>query len=416
MRNKSLRRIGLESRIEDLVEESTVVVADPAAAVPGAEVVPAETVIVVPTSDAELAAVAEAQAEAGDTTDAIDELAVVADRLNEVRSNIEATIPNGGLTQGEAVAYQCATNAIVADVGVTDVLPAMENFGASMSRKEATTASLEALDKVVEKVIARGKELMVSLGEKLMKLIQRIVAYFTSDKARLEKLKAALNSANGGSVRVTMPTEIAALMTNQGASKFFQLVENSVGAALNATKGLLDNPAKVAESVIGKSILPGASKRPAGKADSFSSTVGLVELTEIVPHEAAELTDYELTIDNKGDGTRDVTLSKSDVAVVIDVLLKEATDSKLKAMVEGAAGKAVTKSGFDNLESWANNDKSEGVNEIVTSVRHIAHARLTFATQAVSLYGQIFQGLVSSVSKTVSKLNSAEAGKLENKA
>jgi ferritin-like metal-binding protein YciE len=408
MRNKSLRRIGLESRIEDLVEDSTVVVADPAAAVPGAEVAPVETVIVVPTSDAELAAVAEAQAEAGDTTDAIDELAVVADRLNEVRSNIEATIPNGGLTQGEAVAYQCATNAIVADVGVSNVLPAMENFGASMSRKEATTVSLEALDKVIEKVLARGKELLKTLGEKLIKLIERIVAYFTSDKSRLVKLKAALETASNNSASISVPVEVAALIGGSKLQDYLNATETAVSAVLKGdgigrkVKAIMNREAMPVDT-----FLPSASRREQNGGVNFISAFGLIEMAEFIPASYEDTANYEATVECKGEGDKEISISKADALALVKVLLNDIENGKIKSIQRSATIASIQAIADGALKGVKAIEETESSRDALEATRTVIVGSMTFCVQALSTYSQIFQALVSAASKATSELTKA---------
>lgn len=402
MRNKSLRRIGLESRIEDLVEDSTVVVADPAAAVPGAEVAPVETVIVVPTSDAELSAVADAQAEAGDTTDAIDELAVVADRLNEVRSNIEATIPNGGLTQGEAVAYQCATNAIVADVGVTDVLPAMENFGASMSRKEATNVSLEALDKVIEKVIARGKELVNDLAAKIMKLVQRIVAYFTSDVVRLQKLKDALKASNASNLDMEVNAAIRPMFKSGHLKTILGALEHCVKAA---TDGNITNKRVQAlgngNPIPQTSILPDPARKEANGGVEYRWQNGAVALEEFIPGTVADSSDYTATAEwQDEDGMQKGNFAKSEVIGMIDVLLDSAKNSVFKSV---QTSKAVNEFVKDAAKAAADSEDENGT-DIANGVRALNVGSLAFAAQCLSVYTAIFKGCVSEASKVTDAL------------
>lgn len=414
MRKRSLRSIGLESRIEDLVETNTVVVADPAIAEPVAA--PVETVIIMDNSATELQAVADAQAEVNDNVDAIDELAVVADRLAEVRGNIEATLPNGGLTQGEAVAYQCATNAIVADVGVSEVLPAMENFGGSMSRKEATTASMEALDGVIGKIVKRTGELLSGLGDKIVALIKKIIAYFTSDKSRLQKLKTALATASRDKVTINVHGEYAEFVSGTTLKSFLNAAEKTLENVLSSVT-VVERLRMVAnrEPMSRHTLIPGSTHTTKGEADVHTATFGSISFVEVLPMSYDASSEYEAHVDFATRDSKDVTVSKADVLNIIDTLLKTIESKQIAKFDSPAKIKSISAIIDTILAVGGKVESTETGKEAVAHARAIGNTSTAFALDILSTYSSIFQGMVTVASKATAEMTKATPAALPNK-
>lgn len=397
MRNKSIRKLGLESLAEEL---ATVPVAD-AGEVVAAEVVP-ETVVILDNSDSELAAVAAAQASASDTSDAIDELAVAAGRLQDIRSNIAATLPNGGLTQGEAIAYNCATDAVVADLGVAQVIPSVEHFGGSKSRMAATTASMEAIDGVIGKVLKRAGELLDSLLKRIGELAGRVVDYFTSNESRLKKLRDTLRGKGSAKATVSIGKDEAAIVAKSGrfeASNVrdaLSFLSIALKASTEITKKDLNDLSNVS---VDSTMLVGSTTKN-GNVVSSAAVPGFTFKETICGKDIADY-EFEVIEPSLGDGKTDITVTGQELISAIDAVLgmdkKVLSDAKTFSSSINVAGKVM------GVASKVMDDENK---ETANGIREYALARAGSVLKLVSVYNEVIRTAYSVVSKGVSEIAS----------
>lgn len=419
MRNKAFLRASLESRIEDVIASTPVeviTVAEPEATLA------ADSVVIIDTSDVELEAVQRAQDDTVDTVDAIDQLTAAAAQLSDVRSNIEATIPNGGLTPGEAVAYATATNVITADLGVTEVMPAMENFGGSMSRLQATQESLTAITDVIKRVAARAMELVEELLKRIAKLAVRIVDYLTSDKSRLKKFEGILSGASGNkTVSVTVAGDVAALLGLSGNSAFSPgditkqlgfLALTSDAAVVSVTTDIgevFDHDASAM-----KTILVGSTSTNGNKVST--AKINGVQIIETLPRDKADFDTYdiELVQPDVSDSASEVTLTVANLQAMVKLI--NSVDSSLFRQTASKAEAAMSTAKFT---AWATSKFSDDeVNVVMQQWRHLSVTRGGIAPQLLGLYNRIIQGMFSVLAKgtaAVAKTSDKPAG-LPNKA
>lgn len=394
---KSIRKLGLES----LAEELAVVPAQTVEVV--ADVVP-ETVVVLDNTDNELLAVAAAQTAAADTSDAIDELAAAATRLSDIRSNIEATLPNGGLTQGEAVAYQCATDAVVADLGVQQVLPAMEHFGGSKSRVQATTASMEALDGVIGKVMKRAGELLDSLFKRIGELAGRVVEYFTSNESRLKKLRDALRGKGSSKGTVAIGKDEAAMVSKGGRFEA-SVIRDSLSFLAITLKAAADITKKDLGDLAGinvdSTILVGSTSKN-GNVVSSGAVAGYTFKETICGKEIENYT-FEVVEPTLGDGKTDVTVTGQELIVAIDALLgfdkKALAEAKNFGSSISAAGKVMSFAG--KMTSDADSK------DFAESVRDYAMERSNGILKVIGVYNEIIRVSMTVIGKGTSAVTSS---------
>lgn len=408
MKNKRLLRASLESRIEEIVAETTPVV-EPGimTEVPVVADGAGETIVVIDSSDVELEAVQRAQADTVDTVDAIDKLAAAAVQLDNVRTNIAATIPNGGLTQGEAIAYASATDAIVSDLGVSDVLPAMECFGGTMSRLQATQESISSVTAVIKRIFDRAMELLQALLERIGKLALRVYDYLIGDKARMEKYKKILGySDKNKRVEFKVAKDVAVLLGLSGNGHFDS-------GNISKLVGTLANTAREAVESIGS----GSHELVTGKASDMKSvivgpttksgntvkteTINGVQIVENLPTGEADFDSYGIEVTSPdGDGVVTVTMT----GAALSALLSYVTgidDKVLKSISERAKG---AKIGADIVGWFVNKFGEEEAQEHVGHWRHVVLARAGVAPQALGVYSRIIQGALSVLSKGTAEL------------
>lgn len=422
MRNKRQLRATLESRIEEIVTEVAPVV-EPAimTEVPEGGAVPEEAIVVIDSSDVELEAVQRAQAETVDTVDAIDALAAAATQLDNVRSNIVATLPNGGMTVGEATAYSAATDVIVSDLGVTEVLPSLECFGGTMSRLQATQESISSITAVLKRIFDRGIELLQSLLERIGKLAVRIFEYFTSDKSRLEKYGKILSAAQGNRmVSFKVANDTATLLGLSGNGRFDAgNVSKLLGVLCNTAREGVDFSVGDSTKVIsGKAsaitpIIFGATTKTGSQVKSES--INGVQIVETLPSGDSDFTSYDIEVNSpeNGDSAVEVSMSTSDLSALLK-LLNSVSDKVLRDLASTAKG---AKIGANTISWFVEKFGEDDAQEYMGNWRHLVLARAGVAPQALGVYNRIVQGAMSALSKGTAGLGSkaAPAG-LPNKA
>lgn len=406
MKNKRLLRASLESRIEELVAETTPSVDAPVETAEGVTD-GIEPIVVIGSSDVELEAVQRAQSETADTVDAIDRLAAAATQLQNVRGNIAATIPNGGLTQGEAIAYGAATDAIVTDLGVTEVLPSMECFGGTMSRLQATQESISSITAVIGRVLDRAIELIKNLLERIGKLAVRVMDYLVSDKARLRKYEKILDYSDK-SKRVTFKvTKDVATLLGLSSNPAFD------SANISKLGGVLVNTAREAMASIG----PESHMLIAGKASDLKSvivgpttksgntvkteTINGVQLVETMPSGDDDFDSYSIEIATPdADGDVEVTMTGAGLSALLKYI-NGIDDKVLKSIKQYCDGAKVGA----NVVGWI--VEKFGEDEAQAKIgqwRHLVVNRAGVAPQALGVYNRIVQGAMSVLSKGTSEL------------
>jgi len=419
MRNKRVLRAALESRIEEVTAElapaGDVVVAQVDTVLPEGE-----SVIVVDSADVELEAVRRAQAETVDTVDAIDQLVQAADQLDGVRSNIAATLPNGGLTQGEAVAYATATDVITADLGVKEVIPAMENFGGSMSRLQATQESLSSVTAVIKRIVGRALELLDSLLERIGKLAVRIVEYFTSDKSRLAKYEQILAKADRNRrVSFKVSAEDATLLGLSGNgfksvssietlfSTLALAAQSGVELATNPTPDEFSGKAKDL-----KGVLSGGTRKEGNVVKT--EAINGVQIIETLPSGDDDFTSYdlELVTPDIGESSVEVTVSVADLQALLNLL--NSTSTKVLSNVAQQAKGA--KIGANVVGWFANKFGEEEAAAKVSEWRHVTVARASLAPAALGVVNRIVQASMSVLRSGSAKATTKEVQGLPNKA
>lgn len=421
MKNKRLLRASLESRIEEIAATVEPVVVAPLEG----EVVPAEvgeqSVIVVDSADLELEAVQRAQQETADTVDAIDQMAAAAAQLDDVRSNIAATLPNGGLSQGEAVAYAAATDAIVGDMGVTEVIPAMENFGGSMSRLDATQESLKSVSEVIKRVVARGIELLEALLERIGKLAVRIFDYLVGDKNRMATYEKILGYSDK-SRRVTFKVakdvaELLGLGSNGmydggPVNKLLSVLTQTATAAITSSTVNSHTLVEGKASDL-KTIIAGSTTK-AGNVIKSEKLNG-VQISETLPSGEADFDSYDIEVESPeyGDGTVEVTMSGAALGALMSTL-KQMDEGALKKLSDTSKG---VKVGASVIAWFTNKFGEEEAAAHISAWRHLVVTRAGVAPQVLGVVSRIVQGSMSVLSKGTAQLTSQEAPKgLPNKA
>lgn len=124
---------------------------------------------------------------AGEST--VQQLYGIADGLSNIRNNIANTLPEGGLTNGEAIAYHTAVDATLQPMGIKAeaVLPSVESFGGELTRTEATELSMESIGKTIKNV---GKRIWIAIQRAWKWIKER----YTGMKAKLQKVVDNISS------------------------------------------------------------------------------------------------------------------------------------------------------------------------------------------------------------------------------
>lgn len=408
MRNKRHLRATLESRIEEIVSEVAPVV-EPAimTEVPEGGAVPEESIVVIDSSDVELEAVQRAQAETVDTVDAIDALAAAATQLENVRSNIAATIPNGGMTMGEATAYSAATDVIVSDLGVTEVLPSLECFGGTMSRLQATQESISSVTAVIKRIAERGLELLQNLLERIGKLALRIYDYLIGDKARLAKYEKILGySDKSKRVEFKVAKDVAVLLGLSGSGQFDS-------GNISKLAGILINTSQEAVGTIGadshtliegkasamKSVIVGPTTKSGNTIKS--EMINGVQIVETLPSGDSDFESYNIDI-NGPDAESAVTITMTGASLTALLKYLNGLDEKVLKSIEERCKAAKTGA---NIVSWfVNKFGEEDAQEHISQWRHVILTRAGVAPQAMGIYSRIVQGILSVLSKGTAEL------------
>ena len=408
MKNKRQLRATLESRIEDIVLETAPVV-EPAimTEVPDASVVPDEAIVVIDSSDVELEAVQRAQAETVDTVDAIDQLADAAAKLDNVRSNIAATLPNGGLTQGEAVAYAAATDAIVSDLGVTEVLPALECFGGSMSRLQATQESISSVTAVIKRIFDRAVELLDALLERIGKLAVRIYDYLVGDKAKMAKYEKILGySDKNKRVEFKVTKDVAVLLGLTSTGQFDSgNISKLTGTLVNTAREAVETTGTTSQELVAgkasdiKSVIVGPTTKSGNTIKS--EMINGVQIVETLPSGDSDFDSLSIEVTSPdADGTATVTMSGAALSALLK-FVNGMDDKVLKSIEARCKGAKVSA----NILGWfVNKFGEEEAQERMGNWRHVVLARAGVAPQAMGVYSRIVQGAMSVLSKGTAEL------------
>lgn len=221
-RNLQKRRAATRMSMEDYaetvgVELAPVTVPEAVPAV-ASEVVPAD--VVSGPIDAEIAAQVREEAEDSYVSDSIATLSQVGQNLTTIHDKIGATLPNGGLTPGEAEAWRTAVDVTIQDVPVAQdgpAMPSQESFGGSLSRVEATKLTMESIMEKVKKVGAKGWELIVSMFQKMVERLTSVGRKIKDTVARLDSNYRALADYADRKIEIELPEEAIAYLSVNGS-------------------------------------------------------------------------------------------------------------------------------------------------------------------------------------------------------
>lgn len=205
-RNLQKRRAAVRMSMEDYAEATGVEI--PA-------VVPTEPTTDIPTPVLETPVIDQTvvsdlveDAETSYQVDAFQSLENIGTSLQTIHGKMAESLPEGGMSPREADAWRTSVDIALKDVpdlAEQPTLPSQESFGGSMSRKEATTMSMEGVMDKVKEVGSRAWKVMVDFIKKLIARMSGIGAKLTESIKRIDSGYAALKDYAGKKVEVTIP-------------------------------------------------------------------------------------------------------------------------------------------------------------------------------------------------------------------
>lgn len=383
------KRQSLAFSMEQFLDE--VIVVDEPAAIPPPSTTADDGALLIESAETELMAVATAQQEAGDTVDAIGQLMAAADTLTGIRGNIEATLDNGGMSESEASMTQMAVNAVVAPLGLDNVIPSMENFGSSNERYESSRISMEAVGNVITSIGKRVGELIVKLIERVKTATKTAIAYLTKSLDQSKALVAKVKAATTNEFKVTLSeSEASALAIDNrvgeltAASQMVltafnpagpRFVSEVSGPGLRAIRDLLDTSNVDGFKPV---IFPSATRR---EGDTYRSAK--LPGNAVVKCTVGANPEYTIEYNDTGAGANmEHTFTKADLTSALGKIgeIMTVINAIDKAMPEpGAAATALTPSGTGGEVSTSAGDyASRYVNEYWSFITKMIHYLFDF--------------------------------------
>lgn len=154
-----------------------------------------ETMTLAESMEAEMLEVEEAQRESEDAADDVRELESIADGLESIVADAEASLEDGGLDESAARYLGHAVNAHTSRLGLESdkIVASLESFGGATGRTEATTISVESLKDTIKRIWNAIKTAV----KKAMEAVANFFAKIFGGAKKLESRAAALEKALG---------------------------------------------------------------------------------------------------------------------------------------------------------------------------------------------------------------------------
>lgn len=145
------------------------------------------------------AEIAEDQQEVTEMAEASDDAIAAIEELSEVADVIEDSVEEGeGLTEDAAEIAEVAVESICARLGykpTKKVVPALEAFGATSSRLDASRYALEGISETVKNIWAAIKKFFATIWEKIKGFWNRLFDKATKLKAKADSLAKKVDEA-----------------------------------------------------------------------------------------------------------------------------------------------------------------------------------------------------------------------------
>lgn len=169
-----------------------------------------ETDLVVAADDTieiEIADAAEAEHEAEEQSDNVEELGEISEGLESILISMESAMQDGGLSPQSALFMQHAVQAHVGRLGMSagDVTPSMESFGGASGQAAATTISMEGIGDTIKKIWLAIKNAVAKAIQAVKNFFAKIFGGVGKLKSRIDSLKttvAGLTAFDGSDIKV----------------------------------------------------------------------------------------------------------------------------------------------------------------------------------------------------------------------
>lgn len=169
-----------------------------------------ETDLVVAADDTieiEIADAAEAEHEAEEQSDNVEELGEISEGLESILISMESAMQDGGLSPQSALFMQHAVQAHVGRLGMSagDVTPSMESFGGASGQAAATTISMEGVGDTIKKIWLAIKNAVAKAIQAVKNFFAKIFGGVGKLKSRIDSLKttvAGLTAFDGSDIKV----------------------------------------------------------------------------------------------------------------------------------------------------------------------------------------------------------------------
>lgn len=169
-----------------------------------------ETDLVVAADDTieiEIADAAEAEHEAEEQSDNVEELGEISEGLESILISMESAMQDGGLSPQSALFMQHAVQAHVGRLGMSagDVTPSMESFGGASGQAAATTISMEGIGDTIKKIWLAIKNAVAKAIQAVKNFFAKIFGGVGKLKSRIDSLKTAvagLAAFDGSDIKV----------------------------------------------------------------------------------------------------------------------------------------------------------------------------------------------------------------------
>lgn len=156
-----------------------------------------ETDLVVSADDTleiEIADAGEAEGEAEQQSENVEELGDISEGLEGILISMESAMQDGGLNPQAALFMQHAVQAHVGRLGLeaSDVTPSMESFGGASGQAAATTISMEGIGETLKKIWLAIKNAVSKAIQAIKNFFSKIFGGVAKLKSRHEALKKAV--------------------------------------------------------------------------------------------------------------------------------------------------------------------------------------------------------------------------------
>ena len=217
--------------------------------------------------------VVQSEGEVTEMADAIDDAVTAVEELSEVNDILENSIEeNEGLTEDAAAVAEVAVESICNRLGYKPtkrIVPAMESFGATSSRLDATKYALESIKGTAIRVWEAIKKFFSDLWTKIKSLWNQLIDVAERYKVRAEKLQERIKEVKKSKAKVEDNEKIS---VDKYCTAFNVTTPTSLASGivtqLNYDKECVDKIAKFNDTLASTVVAVG--KDGSGTVDNFT--------------------------------------------------------------------------------------------------------------------------------------------------